>query len=309
MMKIFLNRSCPICQSKSHSKPYIKTIKRAENLTFNSLISYWNGFFKEKIIFSYVRCNSCGLLFCPKFFTNQQLKNLYGQMPPNMDEVPKNALTKTQYGYFKTLKNLSNLKGGYLEIGPDIGLFTEHCVREGSFDDYWLFEPNKAVKNDLKRVVNGRKAKIIHEMTNFSAIPNNHIDVVIIIHVMDHLLDPVGTLSALRKKLKKDGKILIVTHDEASLLRKIFNWKWPAFCLQHPQIYNLKTTKELLRVAGFDVLEQHKTVNYFKLSFLFKHLLWAVGLKFIKTPRFFDITLGLKLGNILTIASPSLRKN
>jgi len=309
MMKNFLNRSCPICQSKSHSKPYIKTIKRAENLTFTSLVSHWNGFFKEKIIFSYVRCNSCGLLFCPKFFTNQQLKKLYGQMPPNMDEVPKNALTKTQYGYFKTLKNLSNLKGGYLEIGPDIGLFTEHCVREGSFDDYWLFEPNKAVKNDLKRVVNGRKAKIIHEMTNFSAIPNNHIDVVIIIHVMDHLLNPVGTLSALRKKLKKDGKILIVTHDEASLLRKIFNWKWPAFCLQHPQIYNLKTTGELLRAAGFEVLEQHKTVNYFKLSFLFKHLLWATGLKFIKTPRFFEITLGLKLGNILTIASPSQRKN
>jgi hypothetical protein len=309
MMKNFLNRSCPICQSKSHSKPYIKTIKRAENLTFTSLVSHWNGFFKEKIIFSYVRCNSCGLLFCPKFFTNQQLKKLYGQMPPNMDEVPKNALTKTQYGYFKTLKNLSNLKGGYLEIGPDIGLFTEHCVREGSFDDYWLFEPNKAVKNDLKRVVNGRKAKIIHEMTNFSAIPNNHIDVVIIIHVMDHLLNPVGTLSALRKKLKKDGKILIVTHDEASLLRKIFNWKWPAFCLQHPQIYNLKTTGELLRAAGFEVLEQHKTVNYFKLSFLFKHLLWAIGLKFINTPRIFDITLGLKLGNILTIASPSQRKN
>jgi hypothetical protein len=303
-MKFFLNRSCPICKSKSHSKPFIKTKKRAESLTFNSLISYWNGFFKEKIIFSYVRCNSCSLLFCPRFFSNQQLKNLYGQMPPNMDEVPKNALTKTQYGYFKTLKNLSSLKGGYLEIGPDIGLFTEHCVREGSFDDYWLFEPNKAVKNDLKRVVHGRKAKIIHEMTNFSAIPNNHIDVVIIIHVMDHLLDPVGTLLALRKKLKKDGKILIVTHDEASLLRK-----WPAFCLQHPQIYNLKTTRELLRVAGFEVLEQHKTVNYFKLSFLFKHLLWAIGLKFIKIPRIFDITLGLKLGNILTIASPSQRKN
>jgi hypothetical protein len=308
MMKNFLNRPCPICKVKSHSKPLIKTKKRAESLAFNSLISYWNGFFKEKIIFSYVRCNSCGLLFCPQFFSNQQLKNLYGQMPPNMDEVPKNALTKTQYGYFKTLKNLSSLKGGYLEIGPDIGLFTEHCVREGSFDDYWLFEPNKAKKNDLKRVVNGRKAKIIHEMTNFSAIPNNHIDTVIIIHVMDHLLDRVGTLSALRKKLKKNANFLIVTHDEASFLRKIFNWKWPAFCLQHPQIYNLKTTRELLRVAGFEVIEQHKTVNYFKLSFLFKHLLWAIGFKFINTPRIFDITLGLKLGNILTIASPSQRK-
>jgi hypothetical protein len=81
-------------------------------------------------------------------------------------------------------------------------------------------------------------------------------------------------------------------------------WRWPAFCLQHPQIYNFSSTRALLEAAGFDTAEQHKTVNFFKLSFLLKHALWAFGFKIKSVPDFGNLTLGLKLGNILTIATP-----
>lgn len=301
----FLRRCCPICKTEPPSNDLIATENRAEDLSLEELTHYWNGFFKEKIIFSYSRCDSCGLLYCPTFFNNEQLEVLYGQMPPNMDEVPLPALVNTQYGYFKFLKKTSPLTGGFLEIGPDIGLFTQHCVREGSFDEYWLFEPNKSVKNALQSVVKGFKSHVIHDMTDFSSVPESSIGVVVIIHVMDHLLDPVVTLSELRKKLKPDARLLIVTHDESSILRRIFGWRWPAFCLQHPQIYNQKSTQLLLKAAGFDMLEQHKTVNYFKLSFLIKHAFWAMGVKVKWVPSFWNLTLGLKLGNIITIATPS----
>jgi hypothetical protein len=301
----FLERCCPICGSKPPQKPLVSTQKRAEDFSLEELTQYWNGFFKEKIIFSYARCDGCGLLYCPTFFNNDQLELLYGQMPPNMDEVPLAALINTQYGYFKFLKKTSSLKGGFIEIGPDIGLFTEHCVREGAFDEYWLFEPNRAVKDVLQNVVKGHTSHVIHEMTDFSAVPDKAASAVVIIHVMDHLLDPVATLSELRKKLTSDARLLIVTHDESSLLRLVFGWRWPAFCLQHPQIYNQKSTQSLLKAAGFDVIEQHKTVNHFRLSFLIKHGLWALGLKVKSVPSFWDITVGLKLGNILTIATPS----
>lgn len=283
----------------------VETPKRAEDQALEDLTQSWNGFFKEKVIFSYARCDGCGLLYCPDFFTQPQLEKLYSQMPPNMDEVPRVALESTQYAYFKHLRETSPLEGAFLEIGPDIGLFTEHCVREGAFSEYWLFEPNRGVKAVLESVVGKQKSHVIHEMTNFDSIPDESISVAVMIHVMDHLLDPISTLSDLRKKLKKDARFLIVTHDESSMLRKFFGWRWPAFCLQHPQIYNPKTTKELLRLAGYDVVAQHKTVNHFKVSFLLKHALWALGLKVKWVPGFFGLTVGLKLGNILTIASPS----
>ena len=300
----FIHRCCPICRSNELEKSIIKTPVEGNSLSFDSLISHWNGFFKQKIIFSYARCNGCGLLYCPTFFNGDQLEKLYGQMPPNMDEVPYAALKNTQYGYFSYLKQNSPLKGGFIEIGPDIGLFTENCVREGAFDEYWLFEPNRVVKPVLEAVVHGHKSHIIHEMTDFSAVPNETVTAVVIIHVMDHLLDPVSTLTQLRSKLTRDARLMIVTHDESSLLRRIFGWRWPAFCLQHPQIYNQETTRALLEASGYHVLEQHKTVNHFKISFLIKHCLWAMGLKVKSVPSFGDITVGLKLGNILTIAEP-----
>lgn len=303
-IKNFLSRCCPVCGHNPPKKNLVSTEKKAEDSTLDQLTQYWNGFFKEKILFSYARCKGCGLLYCPTFFNDEQLEKLYGQMPANMDEVPQAALRNTQYGYFSFLKKSSPLKGGFIEIGPDIGLFTEHCVHEGAFDEYWLFEPNRVVKPVLEAVVKGHKSHIIHEMTDFSAVPDASVSAVVIIHVMDHLLDPVSTLTQLRTKLTSGARLLIVTHDESSLLRRIFGWRWPAFCLQHPQIYNLKSTQALLEAAGYDVVEQHKTVNHFKISFLIKHGLWALGLKVKSVPSFWNVTVGLKLGNILTIATP-----
>jgi hypothetical protein len=100
---------------------------------------------------------------------------------------------------------------------------------------------------------------------------------------------------------------VLVTHDESSLLRRLVGWKWPAFCLQHPQIYNPKSIRALLAAAGFEVLQQRKTVNFFQVSFLLKHLLWAFGWKVRSVPSFGQLTVGLKLGNMLTIAIPERR--
>jgi hypothetical protein len=202
------------------------------------------------------------------------------------------------------MKNYSPLRGDYLEIGPDVGFFVEHTLKEGSFDRYWLFEPNRSVASLLSQIVKGKKFEIIHEMTDFSMLPNHSISAVVMIHVMDHMLDPLKMLKTLKTKLKKDAILLIVTHDESSWMSKILNARWPAFCLQHPQIYNLQTTKSLLNLAGFKVLCQKKTTNFFKLSFLIKHACWAIGIKINVVHNFGEVTVGLKLGNIATIATP-----
>lgn len=300
----FIHRACPVCGEKPPLQTVICSDVRAESLSFDDLVSYWNGFFKDKVFFSYVRCGGCGLLFTPFFFNEQQLEHLYGQMPPNMSEVSLEALRRTQRGYFGPLKNCSQLQGGLIEVGPDIGLFTEICVREGHFDEYWLFEPNRAVLSILNKIVWDRRFHILHDMFDFSHVPDQAASVAVMIHVLDHLLDPVTTLRELRSKLTPRARFLLVTHDESSLLRRIVGWRWPAFCLQHPQIYNQESMRALLEAAGFSVLRQLKTVNYFPMSFLLKHLFWAFGLKVKSVPKLWNLTVGLKLGNTLTIATP-----
>lgn len=301
---LFLSRDCPVCGSKAFAQDTIHSEVMGESLDFDALVPCWNGFFKDKVFFSYARCDGCGVLYAPTFFNGSQLEQLYGQMPPNMAEVPLEALRRTQRGYFDALRSCSDLQGGYIEVGPDIGLFTENCVREGRFEEYWLFEPNRDVLSALSKIVEGRKFHIIHDMFGFSHVPDHSASAAVMIHVLDHLLDPVAALRQLRQKLKPGARLLLVTHDESSLLRRITGWRWPAFCLQHPQIYNPQSMRVLLEAAGFEVLQQSKTVNFFQIGFLVKHLLWAFGMKVQSVPGFGHFTLGLKLGNMLTMATP-----
>ena len=301
----FLSRGCPACGASSKlARKDVASEPTAETTDYAELIPAWNGFFKEKVFFSYDRCSNCGLLYAPTFFTPAQLEELYAQMPPNMDVVPMEALRKTQRGYYEALKSMSPPAGDYIEIGPDIGLFTENCVRDGKFGKYWLFEPNRDVESALSATMQGRPHAVIHDMFGFSQVPDRTAGAAVMVHVLDHLLDPVATLRELREKLTQGARLAIVTHDESSLLRRIFGKRWPAFCLQHPEIYNPKSMRKLLDTAGYDVVELKKTVNYFPVQFLLRHLLWAVGLKVKTVPSFGGITIGLKLGNMITIATP-----
>lgn len=300
----YILRSCPCCNTEPPSKPEVVTKVRAEESSFKDLIQQWNGFYKEKSIFSYVRCESCGLLYAPIFFSDEQLSRLYAQMPPNMDEVPVSALRKTQTGYFNKLRKHSRLSGSYVEIGPDVGLFTENCVKSGTFDEYWLLEPNIEVKAQLQSVVKNKHYHIIHEMDGIKHVADSSANAIVMIHVLDHLLDPRAELEKIREKIKPDGVLLIVTHNELSILSKITKVKWPAFCLQHPQIYNPKSMETILNVAGFNKVEISKTKNYFELGFLVKHALWLLGIRVNTIPKFLKVPIGLKLGNMITIAKP-----
>ena len=308
MSQHYHSRGCPACKSPVElATKVVASHPTAEETEYSALIPVWNGFFKDKVFFSYSRCGQCGMFYAPTFFTAAQLEELYAQMPPNMDVVPIEALRKTQRGYFKTLQSISPLKGDYIEIGPDIGLFTENCVREGQFGKYWLFEPNRDVGQALAETMRGKPHKIVHDMFGFSQVPDNSAGAAVMVHVLDHLLDPVSTLRELREKLMPDAHLAIVTHDESSLLRRIFGKRWPAFCLQHPEIYNPQSIRQLLDTAGYEVVQLEKTVNHFTVQFLLLHLCWALGIRVKSLPTFGGLTLGLKLGNMITIATPKAK--
>lgn len=297
----YLNRKCPVCGSEGTTGEGVQSKIKAEDLSIDELRPSWNGFFKEKIIFTYCRCAKCQLLYSPTYFSEDQLTELYNQMPDNTAGVPLDALKKTQKGYFNILKEHSALDGDYLEMGPDIGLFVDNCFKEANFSKYWLYEPNKAVWEVLENISNDQDVKLSSEMFEFSDVPDHNVNVAVMIHVLDHLEDPSDMLQKLSAKLKKGAVLITVTHDESSWLAKLLGVRWPAYCLQHPQLFNPKTIKALMSSVEFDVVDVRKTVNHFPLTYLIKHLFWSLGFKF-KVPQYDNIQLPLRLGNILTVA-------
>jgi hypothetical protein len=122
------------------------------------------------------------------------------------------------------------------------------------------------------------------------------------IHVLDHLLDPVAILRSIRTKLRPDGVLMIVTHNERSLLRSVMGVKFPPFCLQHPELYNPETITNLLKKADFGKVEVLRSKNYFPISFMIRQAGWTAGVDLSKA-KLPETPVGLKLGNMLTLAS------
>lgn len=222
-------------------------------------------------------------------------------MAPNMDLVPSESLSATQRGYYEVAMRAKPARGGYMEIGPDIGFIVHEAAQTDRFDNYWLFEPNLAVHEQLAAATHGRAHSIVADMTDLSSVPDGSVGLAVMIHVLDHLLDPVSMLAQIRRKLMPGGRLVIVTHNEKSLLRKIMRNNWPPFCLQHPVIYNPESIKATLGAAGFAQVTVERSTNVFPLSFMVRQAAWTVGVKLDKLPVP-DISLGLKLGNIITVA-------
>jgi SAM-dependent methyltransferase len=296
----------------SAAREEVHSRHRAEAMTVAALRPYWEGLFKEKPFFSYYRCTTCELLYAPYFFEAGTLASLYAQMAPNMDVVPSDAIAATQRSYFAHAAARAELRGGYLEIGPDVGHIVGEAVRNGDFEHFWLFEPNRSIHRKLLDAAAGRPATLLPDMDDLTAVPDASVGLAVMVHVLDHLLDPRAMLEQVRAKLRPGGTLMIVTHNERSLLRRVMGTRWPPFCLQHPLLYNPATIGSLLTRAGFGDIAVEPSRNHFPLDFVARQAAWTIG---VKPPRWLPLprrAIGLRLGNIITLASvprlPAMRR-
>lgn len=294
-------RMCPAC---GDNVPLAEVFSKrpAECMPFEDLRHFWAGFHRDKVVFTYARCGSCDILYAPHFFTLAQLRDLYAELAPNMEDVPGPALEATQASYWRSAKRRPLPKGGFLEIGPDIGYVVGDAAREGTFDHFWLFEPNRAVHQSLTAATAGRPHTISADMDDLSPVPDGSIALAVMIHVLDHLLEPLAFLRQVHAKLAPGGTLMIVTHNERSLLRRVMGLKFPPFCLQHPELYNPRSIKMLLERAGYSGSEVKRSTNYFPVAFLVRQAAWTCGIDFSKVPLPAR-PIGLKLGNMLTFCS------
>jgi SAM-dependent methyltransferase len=301
----YLQRGCPACGGKALDPAWqMASAPPADHAGFAELQDSWRGFFKDrKLFFTYRRCAECGQVYAPRYFTPDQLGALYRQMDDNTGGQPEALMVRTQRGYLDLLRaEAGDLpSGGYLELGPDIGLFTREALKTADFALCWMVEPNLAVHPALEELLRGREHTLLADAAEIARVPDGSLALVVAIHVLDHLLEPQPLLEMLFRKLRPGGAILAVTHHQGSLLARMFGCRWPAYCLQHPQLYASATLERSLERAGFGPVRVRATTNYFPVMYLLRHFLFAAGLGRVSLPEWPGWTVGLKLGNIAAI--------
>lgn len=296
-------QACPGCFTvTSNAKLEVQSNPAAENLPIDQHGKFLSGYTNQRVFFSYVRCTNCELLYSPIYFTQAQLDHLYGKQSENMAEVPLKARALTQNAYYQLLRKYHTPCGQYLEIGADIGLFAKYFAEDPKISSLYLYEPNHEVHEALAKCVGSKDYKIM--TTNYTAddIEPSSLNTAVIIHALDHVLNPSQLMQDIYRNLAPGGVVFIVTHDESSLLARVLRKKWPPYTLQHPQLFKPSTIKKLLRSQGFDILACQKTSNYFPLTHFIKGGLTSFGLDLVPIPEFSNFIIPIKLGNIATIA-------
>jgi len=294
-------RACPICGSREiPSLPLSEAKMPAEEMSWEEVKAYFIGLRNNQVFFSYYRCLECELLYCPWYFTKEQIAILYSEMPDNTMGEDKSTVSKTQSAYARWIMQGGVDTDGYLEVGPDIGLVSREVISLKTPKSVSFIEPNLAVRREL--VNSARGVKSIEVVDFIEDLSNSNFTLIVGIHVYDHLLNPIQDLKSLYARADDRAHISIVVHNEKSALRRLMKTNWPPFCLQHPQLFNPKTLEILLRRSGWISKKIEKSTNWYHLRYFVSMGLSILGVKASISRLLPNIEFPIRLGNIICLA-------
>ncbi len=288
-MNVFVNRNCPICDNVKGRKSIKPDLHPKDNI--EKIKDYWRGFYKKRFFFPYSRCE-CGFLYCDEYFSPNYLNKLYSSMGDNVHSGDSVTDDMTKDMYIEKIGEILARKDNVsvLELGADNGTLIKKLKKFKNISHVTAIEPNKEMHERLSKV----SSRVCSDLSELSE--SETFDLVICIHVLDHIPEISEYLEELGKRIKKDGLIFGIVHDESSILAKLLADRWPAYCLQHPHLFNPVTIKQILDKNDLSQIEIYKTTNSFKFGYLLYQLFLAVFKIKISFPDLFNIN--LKVGNI-----------
>lgn len=303
MTDFLCERKCPLCFEGTERSPVVMASSPpAEDLPVEQLREAFIGLRPQQIFFTYHRCEVCGLLWNPVYFTDEALASLYAAMPANTAIAGDRDSARTQVGYAGLLSRVTDTRLCYLEIGCDEGVLASAATADAGADVHvTVIEPNREVHGRIRENVG--QDVTIHE-TWTSVTTDVDFNRVAAVHVLDHLLAPRQCLSHVRRHAQANCEVVVLVHNEASVLRSLLGRRWPPFCLQHPQLFSKWTLADMLQREGFTVRRVVGTRNYISL----RRAAGVAGTIGLPTRWLAaclpDLPVPVRLGNIAVISVP-----
>jgi SAM-dependent methyltransferase len=156
--------------------------------------------------------------------------------------------------------------GRLLDVGAGSGILVEAALSLGLDclgvePSLWLY--GKAREHGLP---------VLHGTMDILA-PQEQFDFITLIDVIEHVGDPVGMLRKCSSLLNKNGKLLIVTPDSASLAARLLGYKWWHYRIAHINYFNIKTLKFALAAAGLQITSARRPGWWFTLAYIRERLI------------------------------------
>ena len=251
-----------------------------------------------------VQCRNCSFVFADPRESNEEIARGYKDSEDKLYLAEEKGRIVT---FERVCRGIMDFKSGgrILDIGCSIGTFLEVCKKHG-FDVYgsdlsrWSVQYAKEKKN-LQNVFYGNPE-------SQKLFPTNSFDVITMLDLIEHLVDPIHELEIARNFLKHDGVLAIGTMNVNSWPVKLLRGHWPWYMKMHIYYFSPETIEKLLQKTGFKVIKivkkyshcislrytNHKLKTYMPLT-------GKVVSPLLKTLRLEDLVVPIDLGDFMTV--------
>jgi SAM-dependent methyltransferase len=202
-----------------------------------------------------VKCKKCNFVFVDVDFSGEELKKFYTQeyFTKGVNYFSDQERTYMAGRYIDEIKKFKK-KGTLLEIGCAAGYLLK-LAQERGFDSYGVEISEDASKFASEKL--GLKVKnCVLEDAKFES---DFFDAVILINVLEHLPDPLGTLREINRISKDDGIVYICVPNLNRIDRKLrylinfFRYKG-GFAKLHLSEFTPETLTKMCELSGFKVV-------------------------------------------------------
>ncbi len=239
-----------------------------------------------------VRCECCGLIYANPRPATRNLISAYSRMVDEAYVEEEEGRRLSAQSILEILKKMR--KGGkLLDVGCATGFLLDEARKTG-----W-----EASGVELSVWAVGYAKTTLHIDTIFHGVlknagyPDNYFDAVIMKDSIEHLTNPMGTLTEIRRVLKPDGIICVNTPNIDSLTGRILKARWWGVKQSHLYYFSRKTLHVMLGSAGFDPIRTKSHVRVFTLKywldrlrgyneFIYRAFMFLIKCGFIKNGLF-----------------------
>lgn len=210
-----------------------------------------------------MHCRHCGHYFTNPTFSQADLNDIYDHKysyaAHALIEKEKRMRAKKYANYIASLQDVSTA----MEIGCMHGLLLEELQNRNIKVAGVELDPS-AVAYCQARGLDVVRSSAENHLEKTSS----KYDVIIMSHVIEHLIDPQKQLQALRERMPKTGKLVLITPNSRAFTRRLFGRFWGYWQVPiHINHFNISSVKKLLEQAGFEITE-HKFHGADSLFFL-----------------------------------------
>lgn len=244
---------CPLCESEKGHRIY----KLCDNFKI------MGESFPESPAYI-ARCDSCGLLYTDTEATQQDFLSYYinnAVAPKYYDMFGKKDTDEYYQHLLDLISPYINSRSKILDVAGSWGEFGVFLKNNG-FKDVMVLDPNETCIEGAKEK---ELAVFLSDSTDMSKISDNSMDMIILNHTMEHILDIKSTMNEIERILKGDGYIFIELPDVEGYSEEDtapFNF----LTYEHVVHMSMNDLENLCSIYGYEMLEKghyyKKVSNY-----------------------------------------------